>query len=140
MSRLHAFDLAGLGILTFLDFAPVEFATRLVDSNIGNKLSGALDDLLAELHAKAVLGMPGDGAEAEGGFAIEAQPEYVGQVHGAVEIHQGSILRDVAHRAAQVFGLHGMEYRGLHEGRTPGRTALFNDFMLTAHWRTRPRN
>ena len=39
--------MTGLGILTFLDFAPVEFATRGVDGNIGDKLSGTLDDLLA---------------------------------------------------------------------------------------------
>jgi hypothetical protein len=98
----------------------------------------AFHDLLAEFHAELALGVPGNRAQAERGFAIKAQPEQRGQALWLREFHLGTVLRDVAHGAVQVFGLERVEYRGLHKCRAARGAALFNAVNGILHWLTSP--
>ena len=100
--------------------------------------AAAFHDLLAEFHAQFALGMPGDGAQAERGFAIKAQPEQGGQILCIGKFHQGPVLRYVAHGAAQVFGLERVKNRGRHKGRAARGAALFNAVKVILHWLTSP--
>jgi hypothetical protein len=102
--------------------------------------AAAFHDLLAELYSQLAPGMPGNSAKAERGVTIKTQPEYGRQVLGIGKIHERPVLRYVAHGAAQVFSLERVKNRSRHVRGTPRGTAFFNDFKVTFHWLTRPRN
>ena len=70
--------------------------------------SVALENLLAEFHSRLRVRAPGRGAQAEGGFAIEAQKKCQWQFPGARQFQARPILGDFANLADKVLTERGM--------------------------------